>query len=117
MIVHLMQYGLTPHPMPMPPAKWPKNHMWVGQEGFLHLTCEACIEAFKFRTEPIYEIFYSDDGKRESIKCLRCGRTSHNLNDVNNRYCGYCHAFLDDIWPPARKAWLESGKPVMDYQI
>lgn len=33
----------------------------------------------------------SDDDK--SIKCLRCGRWSHNQNDVTMRYCGYCHDF------------------------
>jgi hypothetical protein len=32
-----------------------------------------------------------DDGR--SITCLRCGRTSHNPNDVAHRYCGYCHRF------------------------
>ena len=30
------------------------------------------------------------------ITCKRCGYTSHNLNDVENRYCGECHLFLDD---------------------
>ena len=28
-----------------------------------------------------------------SITCLKCGRTSHNLNDVKHRYCGHCHVF------------------------
>lgn len=31
----------------------------------------------------------------ESIKCPRCGRTSHNPHDVRERYCGACHAYLD----------------------
>ena len=30
-----------------------------------------------------------------SITCRRCGRTSHNRNDVEQRYCGACHMFLD----------------------
>jgi ribosomal protein L37E len=29
------------------------------------------------------------DGK--SITCQKCGRTSHNLNDVKEKYCGFCH--------------------------
>lgn len=32
-----------------------------------------------------------------SITCLKCGRTSHNLNDVKHRYCGHCHVFHEDI--------------------
>jgi ribosomal protein L37E len=34
----------------------------------------------------------ADDGK--SITCHRCGRTSYNINDVVNRYCGACKIFL-----------------------
>lgn len=33
----------------------------------------------------------SQDG--QSITCHECGRTSHNPNDVRNRYCGNCHEF------------------------
>jgi hypothetical protein len=33
----------------------------------------------------------------KAIKHLACGRTSYNPNDVNERYCGFCHVFLDDI--------------------
>jgi hypothetical protein len=47
----------------------------------------------------------SVDG-RVSITCKRCKRTSYNLNDVEQRYCGYCHVFHDDIWPPARRWWV-----------
>jgi len=32
-----------------------------------------------------------DGGK--AIKCLVCGRTSYNPNDVVNLYCGHCHTF------------------------
>lgn len=31
----------------------------------------------------------SEDGK--SITCHKCGKTSHNLNDVKEKYCGFCH--------------------------
>lgn len=36
----------------------------------------------------------ADDGK--SITCHTCGRTSRNLADVRNRYCGWCHVFHQD---------------------
>jgi hypothetical protein len=48
----------------------------------------------------------SEDGK--SITCKRCKRTSYNLNDVQNHYCGHCHVFHDDIWPPAREWWINN---------
>jgi hypothetical protein len=31
------------------------------------------------------------DGK--AIRCLRCGTTSHNPEDVRHLYCGNCHQF------------------------
>lgn len=31
--------------------------------------------------------------------CPRCGRTSHNPNDVRERYCGACHLFEGDAIP------------------
>jgi hypothetical protein len=36
----------------------------------------------------------SPDG--HSITCHTCGRTSHNLNDVRERFCGNCHVFHDE---------------------
>lgn len=47
----------------------------------------------------------SPDGK--SITCLMCKTTSHHPEDVENHYCGRCHVFHDDIWPPARRWWLD----------
>lgn len=32
----------------------------------------------------------------DSITCTKCRRTSHNLHDVENRYCGFCKIFHDD---------------------
>lgn len=29
------------------------------------------------------------------IACVRCHRTSANANDVAQKYCGYCHEFLE----------------------
>ena len=31
-----------------------------------------------------------------SFRCPCCGMVSHNSNDVKHRYCGACHAFVDD---------------------
>ena len=31
------------------------------------------------------------------IKCPNCGMESYNPNDIENKYCGNCHAFLEDI--------------------
>lgn len=30
-----------------------------------------------------------------SITCPKCQRTSYNANDIKQRYCGYCHEWLD----------------------
>lgn len=30
-----------------------------------------------------------------SITCPRCGMTSHNPNDIRERYCGACHQYHD----------------------
>jgi hypothetical protein len=32
----------------------------------------------------------------DRFTCPRCGKTSWNLNDVRERYCGNYHAFVDD---------------------
>lgn len=32
----------------------------------------------------------------DSITCVKCRHASHNPNDVKNRYCGFCHEFLND---------------------
>lgn len=50
----------------------------------------------------------SVDGK--SITCRACGMESFHPKDIEERYCGKCHVFHDDIWPPARKWWIEQGK-------
>lgn len=51
---------------------------------------------------PTFEI--AKDGG--SIKCLCCGRTSHNPRDVSERYCGWCHAWHVFHHP----AWEESDE-------
>jgi hypothetical protein len=34
-----------------------------------------------------------------SFTCSRCLAVSYNPNDAEQRYCGACHAFLDDPSP------------------
>jgi ribosomal protein L37E len=34
-----------------------------------------------------------------SITCPRCGKVSYNPTDVEQRYCGACHAFHQDMKP------------------
>lgn len=105
-IVHYMQFGHTACLVNGPPNEWPENHRWTSVEA--EVSCPACIEGLKWG-ESTFEIL--EDGTR--IKCRRCGRVSSNLQDVEYHYCGHCHAYHDDIWPPARKAWME-GDPKAD---
>jgi hypothetical protein len=45
---------------------------------------------YELVTTPVGTVAYP------GIKCLRCGRTSHNPNDIAQKYCGHCHRFHDD---------------------
>jgi hypothetical protein len=45
----------------------------------------------------------ADDAPPPSITCPRCQRTSYNRHDIEQRYCGGCHAFHADM-PGARDA-------------
>jgi uncharacterized OB-fold protein len=42
-------------------------------------------------SEPSFTI--SENGK--AITCRKCGKTSHNPNDVAHHYCGQCRVFHD----------------------
>jgi transcription elongation factor Elf1 len=50
----------------------------------------------------------------ESFTCPRCGRTSHNPNDVQEGYCGHCHDWtrakpvVDQADESARAAYWEA---------
>ena len=33
---------------------------------------------------------------RFALVCLLCFKITHNPNDVQHRYCGHCHKFLED---------------------
>jgi ribosomal protein L37E len=44
-----------------------------------------------------YELVRDEvSGAAVAIKCLTCGRTSHNPHDVEQKYCGHCHVFHED---------------------
>src|SRR5258708_31588843 len=34
-------------------------------------------------------------GMPEPFVCPRCGASSHNPHDIEERYCGACHTFVD----------------------
>ena len=44
---------------------------------------------------PMYHLLDNDT----AIQCLRCNRVSHYPLDIENRYCGHCHLFLDQEAP------------------
>ncbi len=48
------------------------------------------------RTATDFEILKAFLGPQEivSIRCLHCGWSSYNPDDVNFRYCSHCHRFL-----------------------
>jgi hypothetical protein len=103
MNVHYMQYGMTACLVNGPPKDWPEDHKWSSD--WKDVTCQGCLAG----KELVSTYRVAEDGK--SITCLRCNRTSHHPKDVKNHYCGWCCAFHDDIWPPARAAWLKSPPP------
>ena len=49
-----------------------------------------------------------------SITCPNCGRTSYNLNDVEQRYCVACHRFADDPPPQGEPIQFDASKWVSD---
>lgn len=103
LIVHYLKYGVTACLLPGVPKDWPENHKWVGDEHKDKVTCPACLQGMAYG-DPTFQIL--DDGK--AIKCNRCGMTSYSLKDVEHHWCGRCNASHDDIWPPARRAWVQS---------
>jgi hypothetical protein len=56
----------------------------------------------------LYSIDQTDAG--ESITCLLCRSTSHNLTDVRERYCGRCHRFLRDLETAGLSKLLEGAE-------
>lgn len=103
--IHFMQYGLTPCFMESPPASWPVHHFWSAE--WENVTCEVCLAGRNIAQT--FLLTNSEHGL--AFTCLRCLRTSHSPKDVEHHYCGHCHAFHDDIWPPARRWWVTHPDP------
>ena len=107
-VIHFMQFGHTACFIAEPPIQWPAHHRWSSNPQ--ETTCPACRQSMEYG-ESSYEIL--DDGR--AFKCRRCGRTSRHPKYVQEHYCDHCHAYHDDIWPPARLAWMKSYKaPIPD---
>lgn len=47
-----------------------------------------------------YLIFTLGEGekqeKQRGIFCFSCKKASYNANDIENRYCGFCHKFHEE---------------------
>jgi len=56
---------------------------------------------------PEYPDTFEIDPNGPSITCQRCKRTSYNRDDIEKHYCGCCHVWHDDIYPPARQWWID----------
>lgn len=99
--VHYMQIGfIACMSLEMPPSKWPEGQRWSSD--WDEVTCPKCREG----KQPIDTFTLAADGK--SITCKRCKRTSYSLEDVQRRYCGSCHVYHEDLWPPCRAWWITS---------
>lgn len=80
------------------------------------VTCPACLAGMEAAGGGIltYQLGYDEELRANWIKCLGCGLTSYLAQDIFHRYCGHCHVFHDDLWPPARKWWIENTPKVVD---
>src|SRR5437667_348508 len=45
--------------------------------------------------QPTYDLIY-EFGKPKAIHCNICDMTSHNLTDIEKKYCANCNMFHDD---------------------
>jgi ribosomal protein L37E len=97
-IVHYLNHGITACAIQGPPGDWPPGHRW--SSSWDDVTCEECL----LGRDEIKTFTIAADGK--SITCLRCKKTSYNVNDLKNHYCGFCHVFHDDLVPWARRWWM-----------
>jgi len=56
--------------------------------------CEECQDKIFVDNEPANEVntyVIIDVNGISAIRCLVCGFTSYNENDIKNKYCGSCH--------------------------
>jgi hypothetical protein len=70
-----------------------RKHVRIeGKITMLSYEAELSNEGGHFKSEMKQGYLIRDN----SIMHLVCGVTSHNENDVKNRYCGHCGVFLED---------------------
>jgi hypothetical protein len=98
MVVHYMQFGLTACMKKGLPKDWEPGHQWSAN--WNEVNCEECLKGREIAST------YTVTADNLSITCLRCKFTSKNPKDVEQHYCGRCHVFHDDLWPPARRWWV-----------
>lgn len=102
-----MQFGMTACLMQDVPKNWPEGHRWSSD--WEEVTCPACKEG----KEPIETFVIGRAKDQPTITCKRCNRTSYSLDDVTHRWCAYCQAHHDSIWPPARRFWITHPEPAL----
>ena len=66
--------------------------------------CDALLMGAATVHKPGCEIQKIIDEKFPSIRCPRCGMRSYHPHDIDQRYCGNCHAFHDEPVRPAPAA-------------
>lgn len=104
MPVHFLQLGRVACHGPITPITLEAGHS--GSENWDEVDCFECSKG----RVPAVTYTMAPDGS--SITCLGCGMTSSNSDDVENLYCGHCHVAHSDIWPPARRWFVENTPKV-----
>ena len=99
--VHYLRYGVTACLKFGTPGEWEPGHAWDSDWG--NVNCPDCL----LGKGPIATFVLMHDGR--SIRCLRCGRTSHNPTDVLRHFCSNCGVFHDDLMEHARYAWVHKA--------
>ena len=61
------------------------------------ICCDALLMGGATVHKPGCEIGALIEEKFPSIRCPRCGMRSYNPHDIDQRYCGNCHAFHADL--------------------
>lgn len=98
-IIHYVIYGVAACMKEGLPKDWPAGHVWTFR--WADVTCPDCLKG-----RPYIDTYtLTTDG---GITCLRCKITSYSPEDVKHHYCGKCGICHDDIWPPARRFWLDN---------
>lgn len=94
-VVHVLRQGLPLCGFSLGfPCNWPQSHSWVPLEERSLANCWTCVSAAEAMV-PAYKLHYTG-ARAVAITHTKCGLTSHNPNDIENRYCGNCHLFLED---------------------